>query len=332
MGFLLSKKKSFDMGINFRSIEIKKKISKIKRKRSFRSLDDIQTNLEGYVSNKIAIKAYKFYLQHLSVMDTQTKIEIGCAILFEVYAKNKNIIKLFKDKSIEKSGLMFYDMFCWILKSVYNMKIDWKETLKFIGKTHTNMGITIKDYESLLQAFNVTMLYYFKKTYNVETKYAIEQVYLSCVMIITKHNNKSALLRSNEIHDLSFLINLDSCLHNRFGREYLFRYLAQNFCDEMVVFLNLLNKYNICDNDKGKYIILKEIYNKCIQSDSEFEVNISHETRYNLLIVMKKLDKMDPSNDIKLDEDILNSCKKEIFSLINKQYWFSFVSIMQRNV
>ena len=81
-----------------------------------------------------------------------------------------------------------------------------------------------------------------------------------------------------ELNDCRFLRNFDACLENEIGREYLYRYLGQTYCSEIVIFLQLYQEYTEIFSGHHEEKLNKA---KCIAAisllrSSEFPVNVSY--------------------------------------------------------
>lgn len=83
----------------------------------------------------------------------------------------------------------------------------------------------------------------------------------------------------DEMKDHSFLQSLRTCLSSNIGREYMYRYLQQTFCDEIAIFLQSLAKFRIQLSDKERFMVARDIVKNSIEPAATFAVNISYETR-----------------------------------------------------
>ena len=82
--------------------------------------------------------------------------------------------------------------------------------------------------------------------------------------------------------NLNFLQSLNVCLKSKIGRNYLHRYLEQNYCDEIVIWLQLIKKFNDSMSNKERFMNARNIIKTCITPTARFAINISHETRTNV--------------------------------------------------
>lgn len=85
---------------------------------------------------------------------------------------------------------------------------------------------------------------------------------------------------SSILTDTSFLRSLRYCISDKIGSKYLYRFLHQRYCDEMVMFLYLLSLYKKTSKDPQlRYIIAKDICSNCIEAEGPFSVNIAYDLR-----------------------------------------------------
>ena len=94
-------------------------------------------------------------------------------------------------------------------------------------------------------------------------------------------NNVTRSNRARSFHgtSTSFLESLEICLKSEIGTEYFYRYLQQNHCEELAIYLQLLQKFKVQTTDKQRYVVVKEIINTCVSPKGLYAVNISYETR-----------------------------------------------------
>ena len=90
-------------------------------------------------------------------------------------------------------------------------------------------------------------------------------------------------------NDIPFLENLDVCLKSNIGKEYLYRYLAQTWCDEIAIFLQSLTRFKSLTSIKERFIVARDITKASIHPSAAFTLNLSYETRLNALQKMDGL-------------------------------------------
>lgn len=75
------------------------------------------------------------------------------------------------------------------------------------------------------------------------------------------------------------LKSLDCCLKSAVGRKYLYKFLAQTWCDEMAIYLQSTAKFHQQTSDKARFMIARDIVSTSIDCESDTTLNISHECR-----------------------------------------------------
>ena len=83
----------------------------------------------------------------------------------------------------------------------------------------------------------------------------------------------------NPSQNLNYLQSLRICLEDKIGRNYLFRHLAQRYCDEIVVFFKMLSKYKSTTDHHKRLLIAENIRRVCLDHEGVFAINLSHEDR-----------------------------------------------------
>ena len=155
----------------------------------------------------------------------------------------------------------------------------WRVLTK-IGAQHCAMGIKVHHYHFLLEAFHYAMGKSFTQNYTIEVKYCIDQIYTIATCIMTGHNYDQLSFgeRVLELNDCRFLRNFDACLNNEIGREYLYRYLGQTYCSEIVIFLQLYQEYTeiYSGHHQEKLFKAKSIAAVSLYRSSKFPVNVSY--------------------------------------------------------
>lgn len=155
----------------------------------------------------------------------------------------------------------------------------WRVLTK-IGEQHCKMDIKVNHYRLLLEAFHYAMSKSFTQNYTIEVKYCIDQIFTIATCIMTGHNYDQLSFggRVTELNDCKFLKSFSICLDNEIGREYLYRYLGQTYCSEIVIFLQLFQEYNeiFSGHHEEKLIKAKAIASISLSQDSEFPINVSY--------------------------------------------------------
>ena len=91
---------------------------------------------------------------------------------------------------------------------------------------------------------------------------------------LTRHG-----IKSFHGSNTSFLDSLEVCLSSEIGTEYFYRYLQQHYCEELTIYLQLIEKFKNETTIKQRYIVVKDIINICIEPKGRYAINISYETR-----------------------------------------------------
>ena len=126
-------------------------------------------------------------------------------------------------------------------------------------------------------------------------------------------------------------------LYTDIGLAYLTRFLHQNWCDEIAIFLDLLKKYkhstkcsnsinyktykNYLNNDKmNRWQIANNIIRLCIDPNSLFALNISYECRQDVLQKYKNI-----KCNKELKDEYFLEVEDEVCRLIMQNHWKKFV-------
>ena len=149
---------------------------------------------------------------------------------------------------------------------------------------HENVVICVYFINAYLNILNIS--YIITSAFgHTQIKYAIDQIFTLAARIMTGQdlnevsNSYHLADLQDEMKDLPFLQSLPVCLASNIGREYLYRYLQQTFCDEIAIFLQSLAKFKIQSSDKERFMIARDIVKNSIDPSATFAVNISFETR-----------------------------------------------------
>ena len=111
---------------------------------------------------------------------------------------------------------------------------------------------------------------------NIQIEFCVEEIFIFAAQSMTGKDLKL----SSALNDTSFLRSLRCCLVDKIGSKYLYRFLHQRYCDEMVMFLHLLSLYkNTSQNPSLRHIIAKDICSNCIDAEGPFSINLSYDLR-----------------------------------------------------
>eukprot|EP00483_Globobulimina_turgida_P003981 UN03989 len=127
-----------------------------------------------------------------------------------------------------------------------------------------------------------------------------------------------------------FLHSIRACIKSTVGRQYLFRYFHQTYCDEMVMFLKLVTMYK-AETDANRFLIAKEIQRICIDAEGVFAINISYECRQQITRNIDKYEKeyVDNSHaNHRMEQDFFIDAEDEICRLIRQNHWRRFKQVI----
>eukprot|EP01084_Bolivina_argentea_P108076 193152_1 len=294
------------------------------------SLKNNNNGITGiYVSEKIAKIMVHFWRENIDILTMQDQLEIGCSIFFGMTTIDKEAKKILKSKlnndqvKIEYLSLKFLDNFAYLTRNLLRKDVNLYLSLSALGNTHRNMGITIKQFNSMLISIHETFLYYFPKQYTAQVKYAVDKVFTVAARIIADEElNKITIKSSNNV---AFLESLDACLSSSVGREYLFEYFHAKSCNEIVKFLQLLSKMQLQTTDKGKYIVARDIVKRCILPNG-----INHSmTNKNVKQILESMQKLEKwylmKKDFKFEVKLFSDAEYDVYKSIMQNYWSDFV-------
>eukprot|EP00484_Ammonia_sp_Unknown_P011567 CAMPEP_0197056168 /NCGR_PEP_ID=MMETSP1384-20130603/80143_1 /TAXON_ID=29189 /ORGANISM="Ammonia sp." /LENGTH=269 /DNA_ID=CAMNT_0042490049 /DNA_START=426 /DNA_END=1235 /DNA_ORIENTATION=- len=238
-------------------------------------------------------------------------------------------------QKIEQTSQKYLDMLGWLIRYLITDNIDLYALLNKLGAAHRAMGIEIHHFPPMLQAMHETFAYYFDRQYTIEVKYAFDEIFALAAQLMTGQE----LNRSSHLMDLSaqfdgddvpFLQNLTVCLQSNIGKEYLYRYLQQTWCDEMVIFLQTLSRFKSLPSDKERFMAARDIVKTCIEASAAFALNVSYETRSNTLHAMATLEKaFTAKQSLVIPVSLFSDVEKEIYKLILDNHWIAFVQSIQ---
>lgn len=178
-------------------------------------------------------------------------------------------------QQMESTSLKFLDMISFIVRSVNIHNTNCDKLLSKLGIQHDSMGIGIQCYAVMLKQVHESFKFYFPKKYSHDVQFAIDEIFIFAAQLMTGQDLKTI----NPAQSVTFLKSLRICLKDKSGKEYLYRHLSQRFCDEIVVFLQLLEKYKSTTDHHTKLLIARDILKICIHNEGVFAINVSYECR-----------------------------------------------------
>eukprot|EP01084_Bolivina_argentea_P101377 181770_1 len=185
----------------------------------------------------------------------------------------------------------------------------------------------------MLQSMHQTFGYYFERKYNIEVKYAMDEIFSLAAQIMSGQPLKGHLndiTKQFQGKQIPFLKNLRTCLHSSIGREYLYRYLATMWCDEIVMFLQSVFKFKLLITNKERFICAKNIVKVCIQSTAVFAINISYEARTDIIDCISKLEqKFLVKESFEISVEFFAQAEMEVYRLLKQNHWNAFMESIE---
>eukprot|EP01083_Nonionella_stella_P100777 284699_1 len=289
-----------------------------------------------YISSRICKIVAKFWHEHIDTLSTSQQLEISCSIFFGMLSTNNDMKKVMKDsnckqESIENISLKYLNMMGWLARYLVTNNVDLYALLSKLGGIHRSMGIDIHHFTPMLAAIHDTFGYYFDAKYNIEIKYAMDEIFSLAAQLMTGQSLKRSahlleVTQQFKGETIPFLKNLDVCLHSNIGKEYLYRYFAQTWCDEISIFLKSIHRFKLGVSDKERFMIARDIIKVSVEPDATFALNISYDLRNNTLYRMSKLELMFHAKKVfTIATEFFAELEKEIEKLIFDNHWQKFV-------
>eukprot|EP01083_Nonionella_stella_P146518 460919_1 len=294
-----------------------------------------------HVSYQITDIAARFWQSTLHNLNKDMQQEIACSILCGTLSSDKQIKQIVIDnmrqrsKTMEYMSLRYLDMIGWLVRHLIKDDVDLYAILAHIGVFHQSMGVQIEHFRSMLDAMHETFAYYFPIKYSIEVKYAMDEIFTICAQIMSGQDlarspHLKYITQSFAEEDVSFLNDLDHCLQSSVGKQYLFAFLRQTFCDEMVLFLQSIQEFKCKMNAMQMFMVARHIINSSIVSDATLSLNLSFECRDETLKAMQTLEQRFKSKEpIYIDANFFAQVEYEVYVLILNNHWKRFVSNMK---
>eukprot|EP01084_Bolivina_argentea_P056360 103172_1 len=211
----------------------------------------INKPLQRIVPDRFAELAAHFWRNTIECCSIEHRLEISCSIWFGMMTASIEIHKLstFKFKrnnDLEMAAFRNLDMIGFIIRSVHaNLSLnvgsnaDLSSMLNKLGTLHNKMGIKSEYYAIMFDQLNQTLKYYFPNKYTAQIEFAISEIFTYTAQIMCGSDIKIPTPCKN----ISFLHTLRCCISDTIGKEYLYKYLNNVYCEEMAMFLYLLSVY-----------------------------------------------------------------------------------------
>ena len=191
---------------------------------------------------------------------------------------------LFGDE-VQRAGrygliLEMVDVMGWILRMLRAKEPTLNATLSQMGELYADRGVGIDEYGHLLHGVHDVLTVHFQSEYTAEIRYAVDEVIAFSVQRMTGKD-----LKFRGADALSALLNertfegLEQCMASGVGREYLYRYLHREQCAEIVLFLQLMQRYRATDDYTERLLLSMDITTFCVDPQSAFAVDLSTDSR-----------------------------------------------------
>eukprot|EP01084_Bolivina_argentea_P119604 212054_1 len=219
---------------------------------------------------------------------------------------------LSKHNKLEMQSLKFLDMIGWLIRNLSRDGIDLFSLLQKLGQLHFAMGIKSEHFDVMIKSLHSTMVHYFPKEYNIQVQIMTQKRF--------KRVNRKNRLKLFRGINTPFLRTLETCLSSNIGSEYFYRYLINNYCEELVMYLKLMEQFKNARSNTERYDIGIDLMDTCIISTSTYAINISYETRNCLLAVFNEVKEKQS-----ISKNFFESVEMEMRRLIMKNHWKRFV-------
>jgi len=309
-------------------------------KRVSKTVDQSNSNLAAvanrsmYASDKIIKIAADFWNTKMSKLSFEEQKEIGVTMYLDMMVSDKSLRALFARRfngttNIESISLKFFNMLGWLIRTCCRNDDNVENTLRSLGAMHKNFGIDNAHFAVMLASLHTTFAHYFPQDYGIKERYALDYMFTLASQLMMGGGSTTEHSPETE-----YLNNLQTCLRSSVGRAYLFRYWQQTWCDELVIYSQNIQKFEQQTNDKGRFMIARNIVEVSINAQSDLAVNISYNCRQNALELMQEYEQQfQLKQDIKVSAKMFDSVTSEIHALIMSNHWNTFKrSIKTMNV
>ena len=181
--------------------------------------------------------------------------------------------------------LEMVDVMGWILRMLRAKEPTLNATLSQMGELYADRGVGIDEYGHLLHGVHDVLTVHFQSEYTAEIRYAVDEVIAFSVQRMTGKDLKFRGADADSADALRALLNertfegLEQCMASGVGREYLYRYLHREQCAEIVLFLQLMQRYRATDDYTERLLLSMDITTFCVDPQSAFAVDLSTDSR-----------------------------------------------------
>eukprot|EP01083_Nonionella_stella_P045462 122085_1 len=293
----------------------------------------------NYVSSRICKIAANFYHQNIDTLSVYERLEVGCSVFFNMntHPEIQEIVKFnitTKNKSIEVTALKVLDMIGWLLRNLITSNIDLYALLTRLGGLHQRMGIEIYHFIPMLTAMHQTFSQYFPSKYTLEVRYSFDEIITLAAQIMTLPAKSPRYLthisRKMKGDVMASLEDVSVCVNSQIGKDFFYKYLAQNACDEIAIFLKSVYNFKRLETDQERYNATQNIYRLSIEPTAKFCLNMSHETRQNITKQIQELEQLHSkiNQKITMRNNLFAQVEIEIYEWIMEYHWSQFVNAM----
>eukprot|EP00484_Ammonia_sp_Unknown_P020854 CAMPEP_0197029000 /NCGR_PEP_ID=MMETSP1384-20130603/8548_1 /TAXON_ID=29189 /ORGANISM="Ammonia sp." /LENGTH=452 /DNA_ID=CAMNT_0042458091 /DNA_START=56 /DNA_END=1414 /DNA_ORIENTATION=+ len=275
-------------------------------------------------SNSIEILS-KFWYSEIESLDEIAYQDT--AVLFYANASKRlpalrNLIK--KDVELHSQAKQYFGMFRWLITNLRMADPQQLITqIRMLGELHKKLNVLPEWYPLMLQALHETLTDRVKEKYTPRARFCMEQLYTVAANIMLGRDFDS-LSSAKIAHFIQSLNNLEDCLNDEEGIQYLELYMSQQFCVELILFYKDCRAFQMhfaCLSEQQR--MGQEIMTKYFDSTAECEINISYSAKET---VKEKLNK----HQNVFAADIFDECLQEVTDLIRTNIWHGFRGSIQK--
>eukprot|EP01084_Bolivina_argentea_P005404 10202_1 len=284
------------------------------------------------ISDQIIELCLNFWRKNIHALSMEDRLELGCSIFFLTNTTTQQILKknCKTPQKLESVGLKYLDMIEYAIRSAAANRGNVNSDLLLqLGQLHDAMGVTAECYVAMLKQTHDVFQFYFPIQYTEEVRFAFDEMFTYITFQMTGIDLKII----SPLQNTYFLRSLRECIKSDIGRQLLFRFLHQVYCDEIVIFLQLITKYKSETDDRIKFLIAKDILRICIDFEGIFAINISYECRQQIIQTIQECEKQFEDYDIEfvMDMEFLVDAEDQMCRLIMQTHWKKFKQIIHNS-
>jgi len=278
--------------------------------------------------------AASFWAQHVHSLPLQQRLEIGWALIGTAAPSKVDDERFHKMPSAAMQSLVLsvVDIMGWILRMMAVKEATLSASLSKMGALYAESGIGQSEYRRFRCGVHEVMAVHFNAEYTTAVQFAVDQI---VVFSVQKMIGIDVTIDGVAGKDLSSLLadrtfaDLDRCMASEIGREYLFRFLLQEQCADIVLFLQLMCRYRAADDVSQRLMLSVDIDALCIDPQSAFSVKVlSTECRLKIAEKTneyKRISKMYQRNSVMMEMNHFEVMEDEVRRYIVSRYWTPFI-------